>query len=193
MRKKSVFKPTKQIIYLGNIIDSSSMTVKLPEDKIKRIIEECHALIKKSKATIRLVSRVIGLLVSSFSAVEYGPLHYRNLEMNKIDALKLSAGKFDAEMNITFNMKVDLRWWLDNLSFQKRVIHHGNPDVSITTDASLLGWGAVYDQIKIQGRWNKEEQDLHITILELLAIFISTISFCKNMSNIHIKIFFRQF
>jgi hypothetical protein len=29
-------------------------------------------------------------LVSSFSAVEYGPLHYRNLEMNKIDALKLS-------------------------------------------------------------------------------------------------------
>ena len=100
--KKSVFKPTKQIIYLGNIIDSSSMTVKLPEEKIKRIIEECHALIKKSKATIRLVSRVIGLLVSSFSAVEYGPLHYRNLEMNKIDALKLSAGKFDSEMNITF-------------------------------------------------------------------------------------------
>jgi hypothetical protein len=91
------------------------MTVKLPEEKIKRIIEECHALIKKSKATIRLVSRVIGLLVSSFSAVEYGPLHYRNLEMNKIDALKLSAGKFDTEMNITFNMKVDLRWWLDNL------------------------------------------------------------------------------
>ena len=169
------------------------MTVKLPEEKIKRTIEECHALNKKSKATIRLVSRVIGLLVSSFSAVEYGPLHYRNLELNKIDALKLSASKFDAEMNITFNMKVDLRWWLDNLSFQKRVINHGNPDVSITTDASLLGWGAVYDQIKIQGRWNKEEQDLHITILELLAIFISTRSFCKNMSNIHIKIFFRQF
>jgi hypothetical protein len=29
--------------------------------------------------------------------------------MNKIDALKLSAGKFDTEMNITFNMTVDLR------------------------------------------------------------------------------------
>ena len=49
MRKKSVFKPTKQIIYLGNIIDSSSMTVKLPENKIKIVIEEYHALIKKSK------------------------------------------------------------------------------------------------------------------------------------------------
>jgi hypothetical protein len=70
--------------------------------------------------------------------------------MNKLDALKLSAGKFDTEMNITFNTKVDLRWWLDNLSFQKRVINHGNPDVSITTDASLLRWGAVYARIKIQ-------------------------------------------
>ena len=137
-------------MYLGIIIDSCSMTVKLPEDKNKRIIEECHALIKKRKANIPLVSRGIGLLVSRFSAVEYGPLHYRNLEMNKLDALKLSAGKFDTEMNITFNTKVDLRWWLDNLSFQKRVINHGNPDVSITTDASLLRWGAVYDRIKIQ-------------------------------------------
>jgi sRNA-binding protein len=36
--EKSVFKPKKQIIYLGNIIDSSSMTVKLSEDKIKIII-----------------------------------------------------------------------------------------------------------------------------------------------------------
>jgi hypothetical protein len=51
--------------------------------------------------------------------IPHGPLHYRNLEMNKLDALKLSAGKFDTEMNITFNMKVDLRWWLENLSFQK--------------------------------------------------------------------------
>ena len=115
MRKNQFLSQQNKIIYLGNIIDSSSMTVKLPEEKIKRTIEECHALIKKSKATIRLVSRVIGLLVSSFSAVEYGSLHYRNLEMNKIDALKLSTGKFDTEMNITFNMKVDLRWWLDNL------------------------------------------------------------------------------
>jgi hypothetical protein len=115
MRTNNFFKPSKQIIYFGNIIDSSSMTVNLSEDKIKIIIEECHALIKKSKATIRLVSRVIGV----FSAVGYGPLHYRNLEMNKLDALKLSAGKFDTEMNITFNMKVDLRWLLENLSFQK--------------------------------------------------------------------------
>jgi hypothetical protein len=42
------------------------MTVKLPEDKNKRIIEECHSLIKKSKTNIPLVSRVIGLVVSSF-------------------------------------------------------------------------------------------------------------------------------
>jgi alpha-D-ribose 1-methylphosphonate 5-triphosphate synthase subunit PhnL len=61
MRKNQFLSQQNKIIYLGNIIDSSSMTVKLSEDKIKIIIEECHALIKKSKATIRLVSRVIGV------------------------------------------------------------------------------------------------------------------------------------
>jgi hypothetical protein len=35
----------------------------------------------------------------------------------------------------------------------------------------------------------KKKEDPHINILELLAIFISIRSFCKNMSNIHIKIF----
>jgi hypothetical protein len=54
MRKNQFLSQQNKIIYLGNIIDSSSMTVKLPEEKIKRTIEECHALNKKSKATIRL-------------------------------------------------------------------------------------------------------------------------------------------
>jgi hypothetical protein len=58
MRKNQFLSQQNKIIYLGNIIDSSSMTVKLPEEKIKRTIEECHALNKKSKATIRLVYNV---------------------------------------------------------------------------------------------------------------------------------------
>ena len=49
VHEKRKFKPSKQIIYLGNITDSCSMTVKLPENKIKIVIEEYHALIKKSK------------------------------------------------------------------------------------------------------------------------------------------------
>jgi hypothetical protein len=60
----------------------------LPVDKIDNTIQECKVLLKKQEATIREVAKVIGILVSVFPAVEYGPLHYRNLELQKIDQLK---------------------------------------------------------------------------------------------------------
>ena len=70
-------------------------------------------------------------------------------------------------------MKSELKWWSDNIHSQKRVIDRRNADNSITTDASLEGWGAVetFDgNIKANGRWNQEEKVYHINYLELLAI-----------------------
>jgi len=36
----------------------------------------------------------IGHLISSLPGVKYGALYYRNLEMNKVAALKLAKGNF---------------------------------------------------------------------------------------------------
>jgi hypothetical protein len=68
------------ITFLGNVIDSVSMTVTLPKEKVDRIEDECLRLQTKNKTSIREVSRIIGILVSSFSPVDYGNLHYRILE-----------------------------------------------------------------------------------------------------------------
>ena len=76
------------ITFLGNVIDSVSMTVTLPNEKVDRIKDECLRLQKKKKTSIREVSRIIGILISSFSAVDYGKLHYRILEKEKLYALK---------------------------------------------------------------------------------------------------------
>ena len=43
----------------------------------------------------------------------------------------------------------------------------------IQTDASIQGWGAVYDDQKVGGRWTSLESAKHIVILELK-------SFCKQ-------------
>ena len=47
----------------------------------------------------------------------------------------------------------------------------------ITSDASLLGWGASSGQNKIAGRWKSDELKFHINYLELLAIFLSLEAF----------------
>ena len=115
MRKKSVFIPTQMITFLGNVIDSVSMTVTLPKEKVDRIKDECLRLQKKNKTSIREVSRIIGILVSSFSAVDYENLHYRILEKEKKYALEKSFRNYDAYINVTNNMKSELKWWSDNI------------------------------------------------------------------------------
>ncbi len=65
--------------------------------------------------TIRELSQIIGLLVSSFSAVEFGKLHYRNLEIGKTQALNENKGNFEAKVKLSLEMKIELQWWIDNI------------------------------------------------------------------------------
>ena len=187
-KDKSVFKPTKQIIFLGNIIDTENMIVFLTEEKKLNIVTECTKLLNTNTAKIRQVASVIGLIVSSFSAVEYGKLFYRNIENEKILALEKSKGNFDNDMFISNEMKVDLKWWIENVKHEVRHITHGNPEITIQTDASLQGWGAVLDKAEIGGRWHFSESQHHINYLELLAIYLALKSFLHLIKNKHIKI-----
>ena len=56
------------------------MVVTLPEEKQDYIVELCRKLQRTKLAKIRDVAQVIGSLVSSFPAVDYGKLFYRQLE-----------------------------------------------------------------------------------------------------------------
>ena len=96
---------------------------------------------------IRPVAKVIGLLISSVPAVEYGPLFYRSLEIEKVDALK-HCGNYDTFMKITPEMKEDLSWWIENLPRQNRDITKGNAEMSISSDASNKGWGGICGKLK---------------------------------------------
>ena len=186
--EKSVLVPTKQILFLWNIIDSKTMTVYLPFDKVDRIIIECKALYNLSKTSIKTVAKVIGILVSTFSAVEYGKLHYRELERAKFLALKQHKGNYEANMVITPNMKQELKWWFTNITEQNRKISHGNPEIEIQSDASLSGWGAVCNNCEIGGRWSEQEKQNHINVLELKAIQFALKVFREKIEGKHVKV-----
>ena len=82
--KKSVFIPVQNLVFLGNHIDSEKMIVYLTSERKEKIFQPCKCLRQKSTAKIKDVARVIGLIVSAFSAVELAPLHYRILEKENI-------------------------------------------------------------------------------------------------------------
>ncbi len=186
--EKSVLEPTQYMQYLGFCIDSQLMRVTLNNEKVNSVIEDCTAMLGKDIDTIRNVSKLIGKIVSSFPAVELGPLHYRVLERNKTWALKQKCGNFDANMEVTHEMKNEIQWWANNLSFQSREIVRKNPDVTITTDASGDGWGAMYCDERIGGRWSMEEKQCHINFLELRAVDLALKSFEDQVKGQHTQL-----
>ena len=50
-------------------------------------------------------------MVSSFPAIKYEPLYYRNLEHDKTSALQCSKGNCEAYMSISNQAKRELHWW----------------------------------------------------------------------------------
>ena len=72
------------------------------------------------------VSQLLVFMVASFPGVEYGPLFYRSLENDKIDALRDSRGNYNQEMKITTEAKNDLEWWIKNVHHSVLKISHGN-------------------------------------------------------------------
>ena len=54
-----------------------------------------------------------------------------------------------------------------------------SPTDTLFTDASLSGWGAHFREFHVSGLWDTQEQQLHINLLEMKAVFlaISRLSF----------------
>ena len=79
--------PSKVITVLGFEIKSIDQAVRITPEKQEKIIQVCTELIQLERATIRFVAHFIGKRVLCFPGVELGPLHYRELEINKSKAV----------------------------------------------------------------------------------------------------------
>ena len=66
-------------------------------------------------------------------------------------------------------------------------IYQGTPSVTLTTDASKAGWGAIFKGEKTQGLWNEREKSRHINVLELKAILFGLQALVKD-SDCHMQI-----
>ena len=170
---KSVLSPAQTVTFLGFVLNSLNMTVSPTPEKISKTITCCTELLQTLRPTILQVSRVVGVLISNLSGVEFGQLHYRSLEIDKISALKTSGSNYNAVMELCSRSIHDLNWWIDNISLASKSIVKSHPSYIIKSDASTLGWGAVLDSQAIGGSWTVSESSSHINYLELLAAFFA--------------------
>ena len=186
--EKSQFVPSQQITYLGFVIDSQKMQVRLTEEKKLNIIEKTKIFLKPCTFSIREVASFIGTLTSSLPGILYGPLHYRNLERDKNEALKYAKGNFNNNMRISPLGSQDILWFKNNIMTSYAPIEFPRISQIIYTDASLTGWGACWGNQSTGGTWLEGEKEQHINVLELKAVLFGLKCFVKE-PNKHIKIF----
>lgn len=63
--------------------------------------ELCRNLEKSRYGTVQEVASIIGLMNSYAKAVDYGDNHIKKLEIEKVRALKVSRGNFNAHMKVS--------------------------------------------------------------------------------------------
>ena len=85
-------------------------------------------------------------------------------------------------------MKNDICWWIENVETASKPILHGQPEITLFSDASTKGWGGVYGNQSAGGRWNLVECENHINYLELLAAYYTLLSFCKGKEKVHVRL-----
>ena len=90
------------------------MTVSLPEEKLNKLKEQTLSLREKRQCSIRELAHVIGLIVSSFSAIKPARLYYRDLEVCKLEALSSSDGDYNAIVYLSQLARDSLQWFVLN-------------------------------------------------------------------------------
>ncbi|KAJ8043466.1 hypothetical protein HOLleu_10559 [Holothuria leucospilota] len=188
--EKSVLKPSHEIQFLGFVINSKELKLWLPKEKALDIQQSCTNLLQDTNPSIRHVAAVIGKLVAALPAVQHGQLFYRALEKAKILALKYNAGHFDRKMKLPSEARLELHWWISNITSTSKPLRYPKPTIELRSDASGKGWGATDMTNCSGGRWNTYElqfaRENKINYLEILAAYMGLKCFCKNQYNVHV-------
>jgi hypothetical protein len=164
--------PTQRIKYLGFVIDSVTMTLSLPEEKVTKLQQTVRKAIREQLKgrvlSVRIAAKTIGFLVAALPATVYGKAHYRQLEFAKLRALHDNGFNFDAPFRWTHECLDDLTWWVQEERVFSAPFNNLPHTTVLTTDASLQGWGALWLGQSIFGAW--EDDSRLIDELELRVV-----------------------
>jgi len=102
-------------------------------------------------------------------AIPPAPLFYRCLQRDLQAALANNNQDYEALLSLSQSSQEELSWWREHLpKWNGKPLKRKPEQVTISSDASQLGWGAACADSCTGGAWSLEEQTMHINSLELL-------------------------
>ena len=179
--------PSLQLIFLGILLDSHKMEMRLPEQKRIALTNTVNLWLNKSISSKRDLLSLIGRLAFATKVVPEGRPFLRRM-INLASSFKL----LDHPVRLNTEFKSDLMWWHLFLNKWNGVsclhIHTRRPpDLEFYTDASgAWGCGAFCHPQWLQLQWPESWHDYSITIKELLPIVLAVAIWGRKWSRKHI-------
>ena len=107
--KKSQLIPKQIIEYLGFIINSRDMSVRLTPLTQAKVLNLIKSIISKQTASIRDIAKLVSTLEARLPGVQFGRLYLWHLQRDKNEALKGAHSDYDTPCKLSGNAYSELK------------------------------------------------------------------------------------
>ena len=166
--------PTTVIVFLGIIIDTIKQELRLPEDKLKRLLELVQQWLGRKSCTRWDLESLIRVLQHACKVIPPGRAFLRQVVM-----LLSTAHRSYHHIRLNKEFRADLAWWkvfATHWNGASLIIHQKSPEQVLTSDASgAWGCGAWHEEMWFQLEWNATASLWAISTKELIPIIIAKV------------------
>ncbi|KAK3284632.1 hypothetical protein CYMTET_7732 [Cymbomonas tetramitiformis] len=191
--KKGQWEPTQLVEHLGLEVDLKAGQFRVTPARLQKIHLQSKALLSEALRQrrwlpARKLAAFTGLCQSVYLAVPPSRLYLRELHF----VLSTRRG-WGAKVKLTRQAWIDIEWWLRlpaQSRWNGRKIWRSPTRAKVHTDASLFAWGGVLNlKHAARGFWSDELRHLHITHLELEAVYKTVQSFLRELTGKVVRLY----
>ena len=171
--KKSDLVPSQKFTFIGMEFLTQQNLVRVPRDRVQNLFLTIKKFPSFKHVSARTFLSLLGKLSAAADFVILGRLHLRPLQMCLLSAWKPHILPFSHPITINGMIRSHLQWWINPNRFETgTTIHPPDPKFFLYTDASHFGWGAHLEPtaLSFHGHWTEDQSQLHINMLEMMAI-----------------------
>lgn len=184
--EKSSLVPVRRLLYIEAILDSCLSMAFHPLERAQTLRSLADQICSSPTSSALRIQCLLGHMAAAIIVVPFARRHMRPIQLWFLRSFRLGVDSQSKPLRPPAPVRESLMWWtcLDNL-----LVGVPSPQLTLTTDASLWGWGAHLATSCARGPWPTSLCNKLINYLELLAIFLPLREFQSALRGKVVQVF----